>query len=214
MDFKDAYLHIPIQESSQRYLRLADEVEGKEYYLQCRALPFGLSSSLRIFTKVLAEAMAPLRLKTMTMVPYLDYLLFCRTARSAACKGPYRGPTMVEVIGVGPQHRQIKPSFYPEYPVFGISAQFNRAEDVSAGRKNSEFNQENEFCAGQTSVNRRIDVSSGSDDHDNPARLMGRVSPKSSTSLSSARTGEFRQNMSTPNRSKMSTLVVKKLRKL
>lgn len=73
------------RKSSQRYLGLAVEVEGKKYHFQSRALPFGLSSSLRIFTKVPVEVLAPLRLKTVTILPYLDDLLFA-------------GPTEVQLV--------------------------------------------------------------------------------------------------------------------
>lgn len=76
MDLRDAYLNIPIQEGSQKYLRLAVEIDRKENHIQSRALPFRLPSSPSIFTKVLAKALVPLWLKSMTVVPYLDDLLF------------------------------------------------------------------------------------------------------------------------------------------
>ncbi|XP_077331855.1 uncharacterized protein LOC143974400 [Lithobates pipiens] len=76
LDLRDAYLHIPIREDSQKYLRIAILWGSQIRYLQFRALPFGLSSSPRIFTKVLAEALAPLRLKGIAVIPYLDDLLF------------------------------------------------------------------------------------------------------------------------------------------
>ena len=47
LDLKDAYNHILIRESHQRYLRF--EFMGNHY--QFRALPFGLSSSPRVFCK-------------------------------------------------------------------------------------------------------------------------------------------------------------------
>lgn len=63
--------------------------DGKEYNFQSRALPFGLSSSLRIFTKLLAESLAPMRFKKRTIVPYL--LLFV-------------GPAMAELVGMDIKH--------------------------------------------------------------------------------------------------------------
>lgn len=45
-------------------------------HFQFWALPFGLSFSPRFFTKVLAEALAPLRIRAITVIPYLDDLLF------------------------------------------------------------------------------------------------------------------------------------------
>ena len=51
LDLRDAYLHIPIRKECQKFLRMAIQIESKTYF-QCRALPFGLSSSQRIFSKV------------------------------------------------------------------------------------------------------------------------------------------------------------------
>ena len=51
IDFKDAYLHIPIQEWSRKYLRF--HVQGQTY--QFKDLPFGLSTALMEFTVVAKE---------------------------------------------------------------------------------------------------------------------------------------------------------------
>lgn len=75
LDLKDAYLHIPIHQNCQKFLRLAIETGKETLHLQFRALPFGLSSSPIIFTKILAEALAPLRLKGISIIAYLDDLL-------------------------------------------------------------------------------------------------------------------------------------------
>ena len=48
IDFKDAYLHIPIQEQSRKYLRF--HVEGRTYWF--KALPFDLSTAPLEFTMV------------------------------------------------------------------------------------------------------------------------------------------------------------------
>lgn len=82
IDLRDAYLHIPIAPPSQRFLRLAVNLGGGEiWHLQFRALPFGLSSSPRVFTKVMAESLEPLRLKGISIVPYLDDLLLFADSR-------------------------------------------------------------------------------------------------------------------------------------
>ncbi|XP_077340446.1 uncharacterized protein LOC143984042 [Lithobates pipiens] len=75
LDLRDAYLHIPIAEASQKFLRLAIDLGGETIHFQFQALPFGLSSAPRIFTKVLAEAMAFLRLQGVCVIAYLDDLL-------------------------------------------------------------------------------------------------------------------------------------------
>ena len=76
LDLRDAYLHIPIHPDFQKFLRVAVRIDSRILHYQFQALPFGLSSSPSIFTKVLAEALAPLRDKAITVIPYLDDLLF------------------------------------------------------------------------------------------------------------------------------------------
>lgn len=50
---------------------------GKEMlHLQFKALPFGLSSALQIFTKVMAQAFTPLRVQVIAVILYLDDLFF------------------------------------------------------------------------------------------------------------------------------------------
>ncbi|KAJ8039589.1 hypothetical protein HOLleu_17357 [Holothuria leucospilota] len=48
IELKDAYLHIPIHQSHHRYL--AFRYKGIDYCF--RALPFGLSTAPRVFTRV------------------------------------------------------------------------------------------------------------------------------------------------------------------
>lgn len=67
-------LHVPIAPSSQKFLRLAVNLGQTIWNLQFRALPFRLSSSPRVFTKVMTEVLEPLRLKGVSIVPNLDYL--------------------------------------------------------------------------------------------------------------------------------------------
>lgn len=45
IELRDAYLHIPIAEGSQKFLRLAVRSGEETFHLQFRALTFGLSSS-------------------------------------------------------------------------------------------------------------------------------------------------------------------------
>ncbi|XP_070803767.1 uncharacterized protein [Pituophis catenifer annectens] len=57
IDLMEAYLHIPILPKHRQYLRFS--YAGKHF--QYRALPFGLASAPRVFTKVLAVVAAHLR---------------------------------------------------------------------------------------------------------------------------------------------------------
>ncbi|CAJ0958249.1 unnamed protein product [Ranitomeya imitator] len=71
IDIKDAYLHIPIFPSHQRFLRFAI----REDHFQFTALPFGLATAPRVFTKVMAAVMAILHSRGVVVFPYLDDLL-------------------------------------------------------------------------------------------------------------------------------------------
>ncbi|XP_041446270.1 uncharacterized protein LOC121403038 [Xenopus laevis] len=71
LDIRDAYLHVPIWPPHHRYLRFA--FQNRHY--QFVALPFGLSSAPRVFTKLMAVSAATLRLQGISVTPYLDDLL-------------------------------------------------------------------------------------------------------------------------------------------
>lgn len=54
LDLKDAYLHVPILAEHQKYLRFAlRNHQGQIVVFQWQVLPFGLTSSPRVFTKLL-----------------------------------------------------------------------------------------------------------------------------------------------------------------
>lgn len=73
IDLKDAYFHVPIAGPHQQFLRFA--FEGQAY--QFRVLPFGISLAPRVFTRVVAAALAPLQAKGLRVFPYLDDWLIC-----------------------------------------------------------------------------------------------------------------------------------------
>jgi hypothetical protein len=68
IDIKDAYLHVPMAQATQRFLRFR---VGSQVY-QYRALPFGLSSSPREFTKLLQPVIFLLRSHGIRVHAYLD----------------------------------------------------------------------------------------------------------------------------------------------
>ena len=68
IDFKDAYLHIPIQEQSRKYLRF--HVQGQTY--QFKALPFGMSTAPSEFTVVAKEVKLMAIHKGIRIHQYLD----------------------------------------------------------------------------------------------------------------------------------------------
>ncbi|KAM4027625.1 uncharacterized protein ACNLHF_023307 isoform 1-T1 [Anomaloglossus baeobatrachus] len=81
IDIRDAYLHVPIAVSHQRWLRFAI---GEEHF-QFVALPFGLATAPRVFTKVMAAVVAVLHLQGLAVIPYLDDLLV-KASSSVDCQ--------------------------------------------------------------------------------------------------------------------------------
>ncbi|XP_069586293.1 uncharacterized protein [Ranitomeya imitator] len=75
IDLKDAYYHLPIHDRYQKYLRVAVTINGEIHHFQYTAMPFGLSTAPRIFTKIMLEVMAYLRQKETLIVRYLDDFL-------------------------------------------------------------------------------------------------------------------------------------------
>jgi hypothetical protein len=72
LDLSDAYLHIPMHRNTRKYLRFA--IDGSVYTF--RSLPFGLSTSPWVFTKVMNTVMSLIRRTTASTISnYLDDLL-------------------------------------------------------------------------------------------------------------------------------------------
>ena len=68
IDLTDAYLHVPIHPQSRSYLRFVHE----DQIFQVTALPFGMSLSPWIFTKLMDVIAAHLCQNTISVFPYLD----------------------------------------------------------------------------------------------------------------------------------------------
>ena len=77
VDLKDAYLHVPMREVHHRYLRFA--WRGQAYQFQ--AMPFGLSTAPRAFTKILQPLIAYLRMQGISLYAYLDDILLVASTR-------------------------------------------------------------------------------------------------------------------------------------
>ena len=68
LDLKDAYLHIPIFPPHRKFLRFCIENQ----HFQFKAMPFGLATAPRVFTKVMAAVGGYLRMKEVHIFMYLD----------------------------------------------------------------------------------------------------------------------------------------------
>ena len=68
IDLKDAYLHIPIHPDYQHYLAFRYKHVDYEF----EALPFGLATAPRVFTRVTRSVLAYLRRQGITLFAYLD----------------------------------------------------------------------------------------------------------------------------------------------
>ena len=72
IDLKDAYFHVPIHVRSRRLLRFAISTNDGLRVFEFRALPFGLTSAPRVFTKVILPLGHHARLHAVCLLQYLD----------------------------------------------------------------------------------------------------------------------------------------------
>ncbi len=82
IDLKDAYFHVSILPRHRPFLRFA--FEGRAF--QYKVLPFGLSLSPRVFTKVVEAALVPLREAGIRVLNYLDDWLILAQSRVLLCE--------------------------------------------------------------------------------------------------------------------------------
>lgn len=71
VDLREAYLHVPIHPDHRKYLRF--EYDGRHY--QYCAMPFGLSSAPRTFTKLVSVIAAQISRLPVCLLCYLDNIL-------------------------------------------------------------------------------------------------------------------------------------------
>ena len=79
-DLKDTYLHMPIHPLDRKWLRFC--IQGKAYQFRC--LPFGLSTSLRDFTRIVKAVAAYLRRRNIQIHMYLDDWIITSSSKEEA----------------------------------------------------------------------------------------------------------------------------------
>jgi len=72
IDLTDAYFHVPIHLKSRHLLRFALQMEDRVRVFQFRALPFGLTSAPRVFTRVILPVAKFAHLHGLHLIQYLD----------------------------------------------------------------------------------------------------------------------------------------------
>jgi len=82
IDIKDAYHHIPIHPADQRYLAF----HWRKRNYKFRAMPFGLSSAPRIWTKLMGAVLEPLRAQGIRLTYYIDDICLLATSIEEAQK--------------------------------------------------------------------------------------------------------------------------------
>ena len=96
LDFKDAYLAVPIAKEHCKYLRFL--WSGRILEFPC--LPFGLCSAPRVFTKLLRPVMAYLRhSQGLRTIVYLDDILVMHQVKTALCQEVDRMCNLLELLG-------------------------------------------------------------------------------------------------------------------
>jgi ribonuclease HI len=95
IDLKDAYFHIPIHPAYRKYLRF--QVMGKVY--QFLALPFGLNTAPRLFTKVATQVKKLGMKQGIRVHQYIDDWLNRAPSREEALRTSHALLTLVEQLG-------------------------------------------------------------------------------------------------------------------
>ena len=117
IDLTDAYFHVPLHPHFRKYLRFV--AQGVAY--QFRALPFGLATAPRIFTKMVEPLAQFLHAQGIIMYHYLDdWLIKGDTPEEVACNTPVG---LVSQAGLPSQHPEVELRTYQDICLCGRPVQ-------------------------------------------------------------------------------------------
>ena len=108
IDLSDAYFHVGIRHSFRKYLRFTDGIS----VFQFKALPFGLSSAPRVFTRIMLAVASCLRSQGIRLLQYLDDWLFLSTDRQTLLSHLRVAVSLVTRLGlvINPEKSETTPS--------------------------------------------------------------------------------------------------------
>ncbi|CAJ0958219.1 unnamed protein product [Ranitomeya imitator] len=115
VDIQDAYLHIPIFPLHQRFLRFA----VNNLHFQFTALPFGLASAPRVFTKVMSTVVSILHSRD------VDLMASKVNTKVPSFVSRYRDPQAIAVDALDKVVLRPAPSFLPK-----VVSSFHINEDI------------------------------------------------------------------------------------
>lgn len=100
VDLQDAFFSIPIHEDSKKFLVF--EFENQRYCFN--VLPFGLTSSPRIFSKVLRPVIIHLRSSGIRILSYLDDIFLCSVSASTLSSNIQSSLNLLISLGYFPNY--------------------------------------------------------------------------------------------------------------
>ena len=108
IDLKDVYFAIPIHKEYRQYLRFL--WQDQAYKFTC--LPFGLSTALRVFTKLLRPIVGFLRSHGIRCVIYLDDILIMHQDKATAVEHTATAVSLLKALGflINYPKSQLEPS--------------------------------------------------------------------------------------------------------
>ncbi|XP_039303447.1 uncharacterized protein LOC120357343 [Solenopsis invicta] len=120
LDLKDAYHVVPVHKDHRKFLRF--KFLDKLYQFTC--LPFGLSTSPYVFTKLMKPVMNHLRLRGIVTVIYLDDILFIHKSKKICQSNINYAKELMEHLGfiINYQKSSLIPSQECTYLGFKINS--------------------------------------------------------------------------------------------